>query len=174
MSTHKLSAILAVLLIASFVITSCATPTPQVVEKVVTQVVEKKVEVVQTKVVEVPKEATKVVQVEKVITATPAVVEYWKAEDVTKATGVEKCQPLATLPKKFKQPIKIGFVGFNNAHPFHGTFQKAAADAAKFYGAEFVNMDAAGNGGAIIDLANTGAFTGWGRLRARTRHRSVR
>ena len=50
MSVKKLSVLLAVIVIASLVMTACAPAQPQVVEKVVTQVVEK--EVVQTQVVE--------------------------------------------------------------------------------------------------------------------------
>jgi basic membrane protein A and related proteins len=65
-------ALLVVLLLAS----ACATPTPQVVEKVVTQVVEKEkvVEKVQTQVVEkiVEKAQTVVVEKEVAVTATPA------------------------------------------------------------------------------------------------------
>jgi ABC-type sugar transport system substrate-binding protein len=118
-------------------------PTPQVIKEtvVVSQEITKEVQV------------TSEVKVE--VTSTPENVEFWTPEDVAKGTGIEQCSTLATLPKKFTQPWKIGFVGFNNAQPFHGAFQKGAADAAKFYGVEFVNMDAAGNAGAIIDLANT-------------------
>ncbi len=58
---RKLSAVLALLLIVTFVLGACATPTPQVVEKIVTQVVEKE------KIVEKPVEKV----VEKVVTATP-------------------------------------------------------------------------------------------------------
>ena len=68
MSIKKLSVVLGVLLIASMVLTACPAPQPQVVEKVVTQVVEQKVEVVQTQIVEVEK----VVEKEKVVVATAA------------------------------------------------------------------------------------------------------
>jgi len=72
MSLKKWSVVLGVLMIASMLVTACATPAPQVVEKVVTQVVEK--QVVQTQVVE--KVQTQVVEVEKqvevVATPTPA------------------------------------------------------------------------------------------------------
>jgi multiple sugar transport system substrate-binding protein len=56
--------LVALLIITSMILGACATPTPQVIEKVVTQVVEKPVE----KVVEKPVEKV----VEKVVTATPA------------------------------------------------------------------------------------------------------
>jgi ABC-type sugar transport system substrate-binding protein len=100
---------------------------------------------------EVKVEVTK--EVIKEVTAVPETIEFWKPEEVTAATGADKCQPLATLPKKFKQAWKIGFVGANNAHPFHGVVQKGIEDAAKFYGVEFVNVDAAGN--PELDLALT-------------------
>ena len=58
--------VLGVLLIASIVLTACPAPQPQVVEKVVTQVVEQKVEVVQTQIVEVEK----IVEKEKIVVAT--------------------------------------------------------------------------------------------------------
>ena len=108
----------------------------------------------ETVVVEKPVE--KIVEKEKIVTPTPETVEYWKPEEIIAAAGADKCQPLAVLPKKLSRPRKIGFVGFNNAHPFHGTFQKGAKEAAAFYGVEFVDMDAAGQGGAaIVDLAET-------------------
>ena len=71
MSVKKLSVVLGVLLIASMVLTACPAPAPQVVEKVVTQVVEKEVKVVETQVVETVKEVEKIV----VATAEPAPVE---------------------------------------------------------------------------------------------------
>ena len=52
MSLKKLSVLLGVLVVASMVLTACPAPQPQVVEKVVTQVVEKEVKVVETQVVE--------------------------------------------------------------------------------------------------------------------------
>ena len=66
MSIKKMSVVLGVLLIASMVLTACPAPQPQVVEKVVTQIVEQKVEVVQTQIVEVEK----VVEKEKIVVAT--------------------------------------------------------------------------------------------------------
>lgn len=57
--------LVAILIIVSMVLGACATPTPQVIKEVVTQVVEKQVEVVKT--VEVEKQ----VQVEVVVTPTP-------------------------------------------------------------------------------------------------------
>jgi peptide/nickel transport system substrate-binding protein len=55
--------------IAAMVLTACAAPPAQVVEKVVTQVVKEEVQVVQTAVVEVEKVVEKAVEV--VVTATP-------------------------------------------------------------------------------------------------------
>jgi oligopeptide transport system substrate-binding protein len=52
MSAKKWSIMLAVLIVASLVLTACPPPQPTVVEKVVTQVVEKEVKVVETQVVE--------------------------------------------------------------------------------------------------------------------------
>ncbi len=63
MSTKKWSVVLGIIMILSMVLSACATPTPQVVKEVVTQVVEKKVEVVQTQVVTQEKQV--------VVTATP-------------------------------------------------------------------------------------------------------
>jgi oligopeptide transport system substrate-binding protein len=68
MSAKKWSIFMAVVIITSMVLTGCAPATPQVVEKVVTTVVEKEKQVVQTQVVE----QTKVV--EKQVVATPTVV----------------------------------------------------------------------------------------------------
>lgn len=60
--------VLVAMMIVLPLLTSCAAPTPQVVEKVVTQVVEKEVEKTVVQTVEVPKEVVKEVQVEKVVT----------------------------------------------------------------------------------------------------------
>ncbi len=63
MSAKKWSAVLGVIMILSMILTSCATPTPVTVEKVVTQVVTQQVQVVQTQVVTQEKQV--------VVTATP-------------------------------------------------------------------------------------------------------
>jgi len=60
--------VLVAMMIVLPLLTSCAAPTPQVVEKVVTQVVEKEVEKAVIQTVEVPKEVVKEVEVEKVVT----------------------------------------------------------------------------------------------------------
>ena len=60
--------VLVAMMIVLPLLTSCAAPTPQVVEKVVTQVVEKEVEKTVVQTVEVPKEVVKEVEVEKVVT----------------------------------------------------------------------------------------------------------
>ena len=59
MSVKKLSVLLGVLVVVSMVLTACPAPQPQVVEKIVTQVVEKEVKVVETQ--EVVKEVEKIV-----------------------------------------------------------------------------------------------------------------
>ena len=141
----KFRIIIAIVMLMAVILSACVTPTPQVIEKEVIKTVEVEVEVVKTEVVE------KIV--EKVVEATAVAVEFWAPADVTTATGNEKCTPLAALPKTLGNAKKIGFVGANNAHPFHGTVQKGIEDAAKFYGVEFVNMDAAGN--PVLDLAET-------------------
>ena len=48
----RFALLVGVLVIASMLLTACPAPTPQVVEKVVTQIVEQKVEVIQTQIVE--------------------------------------------------------------------------------------------------------------------------
>ena len=71
MSLKKWFVVLGAVVLVALIATACATPAPQVVEKVVTQVVEK--QVVQTQVVEKEVVQTKVVekQVEVVATPTP-------------------------------------------------------------------------------------------------------
>jgi peptide/nickel transport system substrate-binding protein len=67
----RLAGVLSILVVMTLLITTCgATPEPQVVEKVVTQVVQETVIVQGTPQV-VEKEVTTVVQVEKVVTPTP-------------------------------------------------------------------------------------------------------
>ncbi len=69
MPAKRLFSFLSLLMIASMIVTACAAPAAQTVEKIVTQVVEKEVQVVQTQVVEVQKEVEKIVEV----TAVPPV-----------------------------------------------------------------------------------------------------
>ena len=67
----KLWMTVGLMVVVAMILPACAAPPPQVVEKIVTQVVEKEKQVIQT--VEVPKEVIKTVEVEKnvVVTATP-------------------------------------------------------------------------------------------------------
>jgi peptide/nickel transport system substrate-binding protein len=80
MSMKRLSVLLGVLVILSMILTACPAPAPQVVEKVVTQVVEveKEVKVVETQVVETVKEVEKVVE---------KIVEVEKPEEPVTRTG---------------------------------------------------------------------------------------
>ena len=48
----RFALLVGVLVIASMLLTACPAPAPQVVEKVVTQIVEQKVDVIQTQIVE--------------------------------------------------------------------------------------------------------------------------
>ena len=66
----RFALLVGVLVIASMLLTACPAPQPQVVEKIVTQVVEQKVEVVQT--VEVEKKVIETQVVEKIVAATAA------------------------------------------------------------------------------------------------------
>ena len=75
MSVKKLSVLLGVLVVVSMVLTACPAPQPQVIEKIVTQVVEKEVKVVETQVVEKQVEVEKIVEKE--------VVKEVAAEDFT-------------------------------------------------------------------------------------------
>lgn len=72
MSNHKRYLLIAILIAAIAAVVACTTPTPEIVEKIVTQVVEETVVVEGTPQI-VEKEVTKIVEVEKeiVVTATP-------------------------------------------------------------------------------------------------------
>ena len=97
--------------------------------------------------------ATSVPATAVVATAAP---ESWTAEEISAACGVEKCVALATLPKKFSQPWKLAFVNANAGNPFHGEFSRGIKEAAKFYGVEFIEADAAGGAANVfVDLADT-------------------
>ena len=69
MSLKKWSVVLGVLVVVSLLLTACPAPAPQVVEKVVTQVVEKEVKVVETQVV--TQVQTQVVEKSVEVVATP-------------------------------------------------------------------------------------------------------
>ena len=66
----RLVLLVSVLVVTSILLTACPAPTPQVVEKVVTQVVEQKVQVIQT--VQVEKKVVETQVVEKIVAATAA------------------------------------------------------------------------------------------------------
>ena len=89
----KWSSLFALLVIVSLLLSACATPTAEVIEKVVTQVVTQVVKetVKETVIIEgtpqvVEKEITKVVEVEKVITATPEPITVQKGGTVIEAS----------------------------------------------------------------------------------------
>ncbi len=133
----KLYTLIAIL-VCMAMLAACATPTPQTVY--VTQEV-KVVETQEVKVIET-KEVVKEVEKVKEVTAAAPTVELWNKDDVTKATGTEACKPLATLPKKLKQPWNLGFIMGNTSHPFFQALHKGIQDAAKFYGVEATMVDA--------------------------------
>ncbi len=69
---RKLLPFFSLVMVAAIVLSGCAAPAPQVIEKIVTQVTEKEVQVVATQIVEVVKEVEKVVEVTPVPEAAPA------------------------------------------------------------------------------------------------------
>ena len=69
----RFALLVGVLVIASMLLTACPAPAPQVVEKVVTQIVEQKVEVVQTQIVEKEKVVEKIVEATAAPEAKPVV-----------------------------------------------------------------------------------------------------
>lgn len=103
----------------------------------------------QQRVVEV--EVTRVVDV----TPTPRTITFHEADAVTDATQPHQCQPLAALPTELSQPWRLGFINPNLAHPFFGEWSGAMKDAAKFYGVEFFESDAAGEYSTEPDLLET-------------------
>ena len=110
MSVKKLSVLLGVLVVVSMILTACPAPQPQVVEKIVTQVVEKEVKVVETQVVE------KQVEVEKVVTQQVEVVKEVAAEDFTTPhpilSDIKVRQAIASL----HQPRRVDRLGLSVPH----------------------------------------------------------
>src|SRR5215510_6592654 len=79
----------------------------------------------------------------------------WPSDEIKAATGKDACSPLAQLPKQFKQPWKLGFINPNKGYPFWGAISQSMHDAAKFYGVEFYEVDAAGDSTKYPDLMET-------------------
>src|SRR5262245_52198111 len=79
----------------------------------------------------------------------------WSPDEIKAATGKDACAPLAQLPKQFKQPWKLGFINPNKGYPFWGAISQSMQDAAKFYGVEFYEVDAAGDTTKYPDLMET-------------------
>src|SRR5262245_7356960 len=86
---------------------------------------------------------------------TSSTAETYTAADVAAASGKEGCEPLAALPKQMKAKHKIGFINPEKGHPFWGTISSGMNEAAKFYGAEFTEVDAAGDYTKLPDLFET-------------------
>ena len=87
--------------------------------------------------------------------AAQASVEKWTADDVKNATGKDQCTPVAQLPKTFKQPWKLAFLQPNKGNPFWGAVGQSMANAAKFYGVDFTEIDSAGDATKYPDLLET-------------------
>jgi oligopeptide transport system substrate-binding protein len=114
----KLWSTLGVLLVVSVILTACAAPQEQTVEKVVTHVVEKQVEVVKTVRVEVPREVEKVVtQVVEVTPQTAAGPKVLRTSFLS--SDVPTLDPAVAQDDTALQIIQEAFGGVT--HPNEGT-----------------------------------------------------
>jgi len=127
-----------VLLIAAMILPGCAAPAPQVVEKVVTQIVEKEkqVQVIQTQIVEkqVEKQViqTQVVEkkVEVMVTPTPGAANPYRPEDLIKLSA-----ELKAATKDCKAPAGAKYALLTNAvAPFWTAAQTGASRASNEIG----------------------------------------
>ncbi|OQA46971.1 MAG: Oligopeptide-binding protein AppA precursor [Chloroflexi bacterium ADurb.Bin325] len=93
MSLKKLSVLLSIVMIASMVLSACATPAAPAVPQVVTQIVEKEVEVekVVTQVVETVKEVEKTVEVVKEVAAEEYTTPHPILSDVRVRQAIAYC-----------------------------------------------------------------------------------
>ena len=69
-------------------------------------------------------------------------VETWKAEEIIAASGPEKCQPVASIPRKLKKEWTLAFINPNRTHPFFMQRDAGMSAAAVFYGARYIGLDA--------------------------------
>jgi ABC-type sugar transport system substrate-binding protein len=76
-------------------------------------------------------------------------VATWTPKEVEEATQPYMCKPVAAIPKTLKQTWKLGYINLDKSHPFFSQWEAGMQAAAKFYGVEFIGMDA--GGGASID-----------------------
>src|SRR5262245_9080609 len=70
----------------------------------------------------------------------------WTPADVAKvakANGVAPFVPVYAVPKKLSKRYKLAFVNPDLSNPFFATWSKAMKAAAKFYGVQFVQANAA-------------------------------
>ncbi len=95
-SKRKLWTVISIMAVATMLITSCAAPAPQVVEKIVTQVVKEEVQVVQTQVVETVKEVEKVVEKETLVEIQGA-VPFPEAVSLDLGGSEVKRQPISEI-----------------------------------------------------------------------------
>jgi ribose transport system substrate-binding protein len=131
MKAAKSLVFVSLLVIAAMLLGACAAPAPQTIEKVVTQIVEKKVDVVQTKVVEVEKKVevvqTQVVEtkVEVVVTPTPGPANPYNPDNLFKLSA-----ELKAATKDCKPPAGAKYALLTNAvAPFWTAAQTGATRA---------------------------------------------
>jgi ABC-type sugar transport system substrate-binding protein len=82
----------------------------------------------------------------------------WTAEDIAKvarANGVPPFTPVYAVPKRLPERYKIGFINPDLSNTFFATWSKAMRAAAKLYGVEFVEANAATRYERETDLYDT-------------------
>ncbi len=131
-ANKKWASLFALLAIAGLILSACATPTPKVVEKIVTQVVKETVvqkeTVKETVIIEgtphvVTKEITKVVEVEKVVTPTPEPTVVTKGGTIIGSTfaDAEILNPILSVDTSSSAVTAMMFNGLTQTNPEDGT-----------------------------------------------------
>jgi len=97
-TSKKWASLFALMIVASLILSACATPTPEVIEKVVEKVVTQVVEKVVTQVIEVEKEVT------KIVAGTPVVETVIETKIVETKVEVEVVVTATPEPEPTKPP----------------------------------------------------------------------
>ena len=133
MKAAKSLVFVSLLVITAMLLGACAAPAPQTIEKVVTQIVEKKVDVVQTKVVEVEKKVEvvqtqvveKIVEKQVEVTPTPGPANPYRPDNLFKLADELKAATKSCTP-----PAGAKYALLTNAvAPFWTAAQVGAARA---------------------------------------------
>jgi multiple sugar transport system substrate-binding protein len=165
----RFALLVGVLVIASMLLTACPAPAPQVVEKVVTQIVEQKVEVVQTQIVEKEKVVEKIVEATAAPEAKPFVtwMQYDQGNVDPKSDERVGNEYLRQAIPQFNKAFEGKWVWDNQFTPWDRAQQKlvaavqAAAEVPDIVDLQAAQVNGYYRNGTVQDLTEWAKAQSW-------------